>query len=88
MKDKDIAPFYSIRQDLYIMHRFIFRLNQTVIPSCLQNKFIKEQHGLGHMGMTKTNTGSLILTKWLKMMSENVMNVTLPQSSQDRSYLR
>lgn len=53
-KDKDISQFYSIRHELYVMDGLIFRLNQIVIPSCLQRKVIKAAHSLGHLGMTKT----------------------------------
>ena len=35
-KDPDIVPFYGIRHELYCVDDLIFRMNQIVIPACLQ----------------------------------------------------
>ena len=53
-KDTEIYQFYSIRKELYVVNRLIFRLNQIIVPAKLQRSVIKAAHNLGHLGMTKT----------------------------------
>ncbi|CAC5361328.1 unnamed protein product [Mytilus coruscus] len=53
-KDDDISPFYYMKQELYVAEGLIFRLNQIVIPSNLQQRVIRAAHSMGHLGMTKT----------------------------------
>eukprot|EP00794_Sanderia_malayensis_P021366 gene21366-23446_t len=52
--DPDIAPFFQVRSELYIVEDVVFRLNQIVIPRSLQRKVVKSAHSLGHFGMSKT----------------------------------
>ena len=52
-KDPDIAPFYSVQNELYVVNDLIFRMNQIIVPTNLQRKVIKAAHHLGHLGMTK-----------------------------------
>ena len=74
-KDSDIVPFFSIRHELYVMNGLIFRLNQIVIPSCLQQTAIKAAHSLGHLGMTETK--QMLREKYwfpdMNKMTENVV---------------
>ena len=74
-KDSDIVPFFSIRHELYVMNGLIFRFNQIVIPSCLQQTVIKAAHSLGHLGMTKTK--QMLREKYwfpdMNKMTENVV---------------
>jgi hypothetical protein len=53
-KDKDISPYYHIRNELYVAEGLVFRLNQIIVPRTLQEKVIKAAHNMGHLGMTKT----------------------------------
>ena len=53
-KDPHIAPFYTIKQELYSAEGMIFRLHQIIVPRSLQRKVIKAAHCLGPLGMTKT----------------------------------
>ena len=50
----DIAPYFGIKDQLFIAEGLIFRNKQIVIPRRLQRKVIKAAHSLGHLGMTKT----------------------------------
>ena len=74
-KDDDIKPFFSIRYELHVMNGLIFRLNQIVIPSKLQNTVIKAAHSLGHLGMSKTK--QMLREKYwfpeMNTMTENVV---------------
>ena len=45
-RDNDIAPFFSIRHELYVINGLIFRFSQIVIPSRLQHTVIKAAHSL------------------------------------------
>ena len=73
-KDSDIVPFFSIRHELYVMNGLIFRFNQIVIPSCLQQTVIKAAHSLGHLGMTKTKQ-MLREKNWFPDMNKMTANV-------------
>ena len=53
-RDKDIEPYYQVREDLSVMGGLIFRLDRIVMPRALQAKIIKIGHSLGHLGKTKT----------------------------------
>ena len=53
-KDKDISPYYHIRNELYVAEGPVFRLNQIIVPRTLQEKVIKAAHNMDHLGMTKT----------------------------------
>ena len=53
-KDPDIAPFYSVQNELYTVDGLLFRMNQIIIPRSLQRQVIKAAHHLGHLGTTKT----------------------------------
>ena len=74
-RDTDIAPFFSIRHELYVMNGLIFRFNQIVFPARLQHTVIKAAHSLGHLGMTKTK--QMLREKYwfpdLNKMTENVV---------------
>ncbi|CAG2202522.1 unnamed protein product [Mytilus edulis] len=50
----EIATYYMVRNELYILDEVLFRLNQIVIPESLQRKVIKAAHSMGHLGLTKT----------------------------------
>lgn len=52
-KDPDIAPYYSIKDQVYIAEGLIFRLDKIIIPPKLRRKTIKAAHSMGHLGMTK-----------------------------------
>ena len=52
-KDKDIAPFYSIRTELSCIDEVIFRGSKIVVPQNLQRKVIKTAHSMGHLGISK-----------------------------------
>ncbi len=53
-RDPDIAPYYSIKQELYVAEEMIFRMHQIVLPEALQRRAVKVAHKLGHLGITKT----------------------------------
>ena len=53
-KDKDISPYYHIRNERFVAEGLVFRLNQIIVPRTLQEKVIKAAHNMGHLGMTKT----------------------------------
>ena len=57
------------------MNGLIFRFNQIVIPSCLQQTVITAAHSLGHLGMTKTK--QMLREKYwfpdMNKMTENVV---------------
>ena len=74
-KDNEIAPYFSIRHELYVMNGLIFRMNQIVIPLSLQRTVIKAAHSLGHLGMTKTK--QMLNEKYwfpdMNKMTENIV---------------
>ena len=73
-KDPDISPFYSIRYELYLVNRLIFRMNQIVIPTRLQRKVVQAAHHMGHLGMTKTK--QMLREKyWFPMMNSMVEQI-------------
>lgn len=51
--DIDIKPFYSIKDELYLVDNLIYRMHQLVVPKSLQRKCIKAAHSMGHFGMSK-----------------------------------
>ena len=53
-RDPDIAPFYSVRNELCIAEDLIFRLERIILPDKLQKKIITIAHESGHLGTTKT----------------------------------
>ena len=67
-------PYYSVRNDLYIVDGLIFRSNQIDIPKKLQRKVIKIGHSMGHLGITKTKQ-MLRRKYWFPMMNSLVENI-------------
>ena len=53
-KDKDISPYYHIRNERFVAEGLVSRLNQIIVPRTLQENVIKATHNMGHLGMTKT----------------------------------
>ena len=69
-----IAPFYHMKQELYVLDGLIFRSNQIIIPESLQSKVVKAAHRLGHLGMTKTK--QMLREKyWFPSMNRLVENI-------------
>ena len=73
-KDPDIAPFYSVQNELYVINDLIFRMNQIIVPTSLQRKVIKAAHHLGHLGMTKTKQ-MLRAKYWFPTMNNMVEQI-------------
>ena len=72
--DPDVARFYQIRHELYVVKDVIFRLNQIVIPARLQRKTVRSAHSLGHSGMSKTKR-MLRDRYWLPKMNDMVEQI-------------
>ena len=53
-RDKEIQPYYQVRQGLSIAEGLVFWRNRIVLPDVLQRKIVKIGHKLGHLGKTKT----------------------------------
>ncbi|XP_048589506.1 uncharacterized protein K02A2.6-like [Nematostella vectensis] len=53
-RDKDIQPYYQVRQELSVAEGLIFREERILLPEVLQRKIVKIGHTLGHLGKTKT----------------------------------
>ena len=53
-KEPDIAPYYSVKEELYIAEDLVFRNERIILPAKLQNKIIVMAHESGHLGSTKT----------------------------------
>ena len=77
-KDPDIAPFHTIRYELYSVNDLIFTLNQTVILTRLQRKVVRAAHHIGHLGTTKTK--QMLREKYwfptMNTMSKSLDNVS------------
>jgi len=70
-KDPDIAPFYSVRQELYVAEGLIFRMNKVIVPHNLRRKVVKSAHSMGHLGVTKTK--AMLREKyWFPSMNQMV----------------
>lgn len=52
--DPQIAPFYSIRQQISTAEDLVFRLDKIIVPKSLRRKVVDAAHSMGHFGMTKT----------------------------------
>lgn len=50
----EIATYYMLRNELYMLEEVLFILNQIVIPESLQSKLMKAANCMGHLGLTKT----------------------------------
>ena len=53
-RDADLAPFYQVKEELYVSQGMIFRMERIILPASLQQKIIKSAHTLGHLGTKKT----------------------------------
>ena len=53
-RDKDIAPYLQVRDELSIAEGLIFRENRIVLPQKLQKTIVQVGHSMGHLRKTKT----------------------------------
>ena len=73
-QDPQIAPFLTVKDELYIAENLIFRMNKIVVPERLRRKIIDQAHKMGHFGITRTK--QMIREKyWFPMMNKMIENI-------------